>query len=92
MIEREELQGYKIFEGLATEELRAIHNFSTRLSLRAGDVILEESKQSPDHDLFVVVKGMVKVELASSEPNAEARAGKRLAVLKAGDVFGEWDS
>ena len=89
MSEREELEGYKIFEGLATEELRAIHNFSTRLSLRAGDVILEESKQSPDHDLFVVVKGRVRVELASSEGDAEGRPSKRLAVLKSGDVFGE---
>jgi CRP-like cAMP-binding protein len=89
MIDREELQGYKIFEGLATEDLQAILEFSSEHPLKAGETILEESKQSPDHDLFVVAKGLVRVELASSEPKADARAAKRLAVLKVGDVFGE---
>jgi CRP/FNR family cyclic AMP-dependent transcriptional regulator len=89
MIEREELQGYEIFEGLAPEELQVILGYSSELSLKDGETILEESKEGPDHDLFVIVKGMVKVEIASSETDAESRASKRLAVLKGGDVFGE---
>lgn len=90
MIDKEAVKNFQIFDELADDELNGVLRFAKDIDYKAGEVILEEACIKADSDLFVVLKGMVKVELEA--PRSKMAGGpksKRLAVLKDGAVFGE---
>lgn len=89
MIDRDKLATFRIFEGLNRDELEVILGFSRKTEHKSGEILLGESEIGTDSDLFVIVKGMVKIEVRSPKLQVDAEVNKRLAVLKGGDVFGE---
>jgi CRP/FNR family cyclic AMP-dependent transcriptional regulator len=89
MIPKEELLKFKIFEDMSLEELDAVLELSNEVSYTSGDIILEESSYGADSDLYVILKGNVKVELQASQVNSDDKLNKRLTVLKSSDIFGE---
>jgi CRP-like cAMP-binding protein len=89
VIDREKLLSAPIFEGVSVENLDLILELGREINYEAGTVILEQSSMSAGSDLFVVLQGMVKVELEAEKNQIQTTVNKRLAVLKGGDVFGE---
>ena len=71
------------------KDLENILQFARQLDYKVGDIILEETDSKSESDLFVVLKGMIKVELDAAQLYAPQKSSKRLAVLKHGEVFGE---
>ncbi len=89
MIDKERIGSFQIFNDLNPEELESILQFSLQLTYEAGEIILEEAGCKSESDLFLVLKGMVKVELGTMRLAVAQKSSKRLAVLKDGAVFGE---
>ena len=73
----EHLARVPMFSACSTDELRAVARRSTDVSFPAGEVLLREGEHG--YEAFVIVDGAVRVE----------RAGQEVAVLGAGDFFGE---
>lgn len=89
MIDKEKLLSATIFDGVSDDDLDRILSLGREIEYESGTVILEQSSMSAGSDLFVVLKGMVKVELEAEKNQIQTTINKRLAVLKGGDVFGE---
>lgn len=86
----EEIFSYAIFEGLTPEQLEKILQTGQEKNYPTDHVILEQSaKSSAGGGLFVLLKGMVKVELEAQDSQQQTTVNKRVAILKNGDVFGE---
>ena len=88
MNDKERIRGFQIFNDLNLEDLESVLQFSRQRAYKAGDIILEEADTTSETDLFLVIRGMVKVELAIQLDESQ-KSRKRLAVLKDGEVFGE---
>lgn len=86
MPEREEVAKLNIFDGLSSEELDSILVRSQEKTFKGGEVIFQES--SIGSDLFVVLEGIVSVEIETTHFHY-GREQKKLAILTPGDVFGE---
>lgn len=81
------LQDQPLFGGVDDQAMRAIMPLMRELDFAAGEVIVEESEDGDS--LFVICSGSVEVLKAS--PESADLFGKRIAVLKVGDVFGEME-
>lgn len=66
-----------MFSACSRQELQAIARRSTDVSFPAGEVLLREGE--PGYEAFVIVDGAVQI----------SRGGQEVAVLGAGDFFGE---
>lgn len=73
----EHLSRVPMFSACSRQELQAIARRSTDVSFPAGEVLLREGE--PGYEAFVIVDGAVQV----------SRGGREVAVLGAGDFFGE---
>jgi|SRR5579864_8979942 len=71
------LAGVRLFDGCSAKELAAIAKVSEDVSVAAGTAIVEEG--TIGHDMYVVLDGGVSVR----------RHGRRVALLGAGQYFGE---
>ena len=89
MNDKVRISGFQIFNDLNPEDLESVLQFARQLDYKAGDIILEGTGSKSESDLFVVLKGMVKVELDAKQLEVPQKTSKRLAVLKDGAVFGE---
>lgn len=89
MNEKETIKQFPVFAGFTSEELDEILQLGRIEPYRNGAVIMEEASALGTYELFIILDGMVKVELEATRSHAETRIAKRLAVLKDGDVFGE---
>lgn len=85
----ERISGFQIFYDLNPQDLGGILQVARQLDYKVGDTILEETDSESESDLFVVLNGMVKVELDAIQLDEPRKSKKRLAVLKGGEVFGE---
>ena len=81
------LQDQPLFGGVDDQAMRAIMPLMRELDFAAGEVIVEEGEDGDS--LFVICSGSVEVLKAS--PESADLFGKRIAVLKVGDVFGEME-
>ncbi len=78
---REKLKAVALFQGLDGEDLEQILEISEPVLVSAGEYVFEEGDRG-DH-FYILVRGSVELRKAGGgEP-------KRLAVLKAGQAFGE---
>jgi CRP/FNR family cyclic AMP-dependent transcriptional regulator len=82
MADADLLEKVWLFHRLGRESLEKLAAFAFRKTYKSGDVIVEEGQTG--NGLFVIDEGKVEVirRLGSQRP-------ERLAVLGAGDVFGE---
>lgn len=71
------LAGIPLFAGLSKKELAQIASIAEELDFRAGNQLIREG--GPGREFFIVLEGSVEV----------TQKGKRLAIRKAGDFFGE---
>ncbi len=78
---REKLHSVALFQGLATADLDRILGISESVLVEAGEAVFEEGDRG-DH-FFIIVRG--EIELRKRSGTEE----KRLAVLRAGQAFGE---
>lgn len=81
------LQDQPLFGGVDDQAMTAIMPLMRELDFAAGEVIVEEGDDGDS--LFVICSGSVEVLKAS--PESAGLFGKRIAVLKTGDVFGEME-
>ena len=75
------LRDVALFQGLSPEDLTAIHQIADLVRVNRGDYVFEENDQG-DH-FFVIIQGSVELQKASPD------GFKRLALLHAGQAFGE---
>ncbi|HQZ34923.1 MAG TPA: cyclic nucleotide-binding domain-containing protein [Ilumatobacteraceae bacterium] len=73
----EHLQRVALFSGLTKKELGLVAAAGTEVDVAAGTVIMEQGRRGVD--AFVILKGTFVVR----------RNGRKVAVLSAGDIFGE---
>jgi len=78
---REQLRSVALFQGLDGKDLEQILTVSEPVVVSAGEYVFEEGDRG-DH-FFIVVRGSVELRKAGGD------GAKRLAVLKAGQAFGE---
>lgn len=77
----EKIQEGFLFKGLSFEETRMLAGICKLVNKSDGEIIIEEN--SIGQGLYLVVKGQVKVF------QGEGASEKILAMLKAGEIFGE---
>lgn len=71
------LAGVPLFAGLSKKELAQVASIAEELDFRAGKQLIREG--GPGREFFVLLEGSAEV----------TRNGKRLAIRKTGDFFGE---
>lgn len=74
------LKQVDLFDGLAEEDFERLHRIAEPVPLDAGTRLFEEG--DPGDRFFVVVRGSVELTKGGED-------GERLAVLRAGQAFGE---
>ena len=79
---QERLAKVEIFSGLTEEGLRLLAKTAVEEEYRAGDTVFEHG--TPGDKLYLIVEGRVRIGRTVPGIGEEA-----LAVLNAGDVFGE---
>jgi CRP/FNR family transcriptional regulator, cyclic AMP receptor protein len=79
MITFDSLKDYSLFGGLLPEEIDVILPLLETMSYAAGEVVLREGQ--PNDRIYFILEGAVSIE----------RSGTLLAVLGAGDTFGEME-
>lgn len=84
MSDTEELKTIPLFRNLADSMLAEFAGYFKRTGYKAGDVIFRE--KSAGSTLYIIVDGEVVIEKALDE---EGREFKTLAIMTAGDFFGE---
>ena len=77
----ERLREVALFQGLGREDLDRILDISEAVRVQGNDYVFEEGEQG-DH-FFVIVQGRIELRKATGE------GFKKLAILKAGQAFGE---
>lgn len=81
------LQQQPLFGGVDNQAMGSIMPLLREASFAAGELIVREGDQGDS--LFVICSG--SAEVLKSAPGTEAVFGKRIAILKVGDVFGEME-
>lgn len=81
------LQQQPLFGGVDDQAMGRILPLLREMNFAAGEVIVHEGEDGDS--LFVICRGSVEI-LKSSDP-ADGQAGKRIATLGVGDVFGEME-
>jgi CRP/FNR family cyclic AMP-dependent transcriptional regulator len=89
MVDRNTLAGFLIFKDIGAAELGTILIGAQESSYDAGAVVLQEDEAGPDPDLFIIVDGRVEVLIEYRDARSGIGRNKRVAILKAGEVFGE---
>ncbi|OGR67602.1 MAG: hypothetical protein A2081_00640 [Elusimicrobia bacterium GWC2_61_19] len=84
MADIEKLKGITLFRNLSDAMLAEFSGYFKRTAYKAGDVVFRE--KSAGSTLYIIVEGEVVIEKAMDE---EGREFKTLAILSAGDFFGE---
>ena len=80
-----ELSASRLFNGLGANDLEAVFQNGTVVTLGAGEELAREGQEN-DY-LYVVLKGQLEVSL----PDKEVRFSKvRLGILELGDCIGEY--
>jgi toluene monooxygenase system ferredoxin subunit len=82
------LKNTKMFEGLDESVVKKIESFSKIEKYKANKTILEEDS-SDNCDLFIVVKGRVKIFVSSKFMSHEGEDSKAIYTVNPGDFFGE---
>lgn len=78
---RETLRSVALFQGLDRDDLEGILGISESVLVEAGEAVFEEGDRG-DH-FFILVRGQVELRKSASD------GLRRLAVLRAGQAFGE---
>jgi CRP-like cAMP-binding protein len=84
MSETEKLKNIPLFRNFSAEMLKEFSSSFKPSAYAAGDIIFKE--RSAGDSLYIIVSGEVVIEKAMDE---EGREFKTLAILAAGDFFGE---
>jgi CRP-like cAMP-binding protein len=84
MSDIEKLKGTALFRNLSDAMLAEFSGYFKRTAYKAGDVVFKE--KSAGSTLYIIMDGEVVIEKAMDE---EGREFKTLAILSAGDFFGE---
>ncbi len=71
-----------IFSELSLDELRLVHTLADRVTFNTGDILIEQNQ--PGENLFVIISGVVKVELITKD-----KKPVEVAVLGMGASLGE---
>lgn len=80
----EELEKVSLFRDLTPDQLDAVSQFCSFLTLADGDMLIRESERN-DNDLYLLCKGMVEI-VSSSTP---VTSGEVVISKQDKDVFGE---
>ncbi len=81
------LQQQPLFGGVDDQAMRAILPLLRELTFAAGELVVREGDDGDS--LFVICRGSVEI-LKRGDP-ADGEAGRRIATLGVGDVFGEME-
>lgn len=87
MLNNKQLQASPLFGGLLDSQLDTIRPLMNEERFKPGDLIIEEGKRG--NRLFFLAEG--EVEILKKTWDGQDHKPRRLAVLKAGDTFGEME-
>ena len=87
MLDKEKIAKFKIVEGLNADEIDNILSMGQEVACQNTEIIFEDSRISSD--FFILLEGRVSVEIDVSHMDKNGREKVQLAILRAGDVFGE---
>ncbi|MFO7809946.1 MAG: cyclic nucleotide-binding domain-containing protein [Candidatus Delongbacteria bacterium] len=82
------LKQFKVFEDLDESVLKKIASFS-RLENHKGDEVIIREDSSDNHDLFLVLKGRVRIQVSSKFFADDKEENKTIYTVNQGDIFGE---
>jgi CRP/FNR family transcriptional regulator len=84
---KEIISGFKIFEGLSSDELDKIIPICIEEKFNEDEVIIEED--SKGSDIYIILEGRVNVEIKITSSQPSGSSSRRLTTLRDGEVFGE---
>ncbi len=84
---KEKISGFKIFEGLSSDELDKILLLCIEKKYDEEEVIIEED--SKGSDIYVILEGRVTVEKKAPSSQSSGSSRRRLTTLRDGEIFGE---
>ena len=84
---KEIMLGYKIFDGLSSEELDAIIPLCQEKNFDVDEVIIEED--SKGSDIYIILGGRVNVDIKSPSSQSYGSSSGRLTTLREGEIIGE---
>ena len=84
---KEIISGFKIFEGLNSDELDKIIPICIEKKYDEDEVIIEED--SKGSDIYIILEGRVNVEIKTTSSQSSGSSSRRLTTLRDGEVFGE---
>jgi len=87
MQEKNRLLEFKLFDGLNPDDGNKVISISLEEKYNNEEIIFEDSLQH--FDLFIVLDGMVNVEIEVSPFDGESKKRIHITTLRSGDVFGE---
>lgn len=84
---KEIISGFKVFEGLSSDELDEIISVCIEEEFNEDEVIIEED--SKGSDIYIILEGRVNVEIKTPSSQSYEGSSKRLTTLRDGEIFGE---
>lgn len=87
MVDTKQLSNCPVFSGLSDDELQEILSCSQEEVFKNEDIIQEDSTATSI--LYVLLEGRVSVEFELWPPDMADQDRAQLAILRAGDLFGE---
>ena len=84
---KKKIARFEIFESLNPDEIDNILSMGQEVACQDTEIIFEDSSLSSD--FFILLDGRVSVEIDVSHTDKNGRMKVQLAILRAGDVFGE---
>ncbi len=89
MVDKTKILGFKFFTGLSEEELDVVWALGRESVRTDGEKLIEEDNSTADACIFVILEGLVKINVEAARGDDNMKSHKRLAVLKTGNIFGE---
>lgn len=84
----EQLKKTRLFEGLDESILKKISAFSKLEKLKSNETLIREDSVD-NFDLFIVVKGRVKIFVSSKFFADDREESKTICTINQGEIFGE---
>ncbi len=84
---KEIISGFKVFEGLSSDELDEIIPICIEEKFNEDEIIIEED--SKGSDIYIILEGRVNVEIKMPSSQFHGSSSRRLARLRNGEIFGE---
>jgi CRP-like cAMP-binding protein len=86
---KDDIKDFRIFKNILPDGLDDFFRSSNEITFPSDAVIMEEAREGPDSDIYIILDGRVKIQVGSPGAQVNQVEQKQLAILKKGDILGE---